>query len=228
MVRDMLAQACRETLLGSNLHTAGTGEEGYALCRSLQPDLILLDLGLPDVDGLELVGHLFKAARQAKIVVLSGFTDEFTVHRALGSSVHAFLDKNEQPLDVLAEAIREVLAGRQYLSPSTRRIQASLRADPAAFNKLLSEREQELLALFGRGLSNEEIAEHHGLSVHTVKIHRRNIMGKLGLHSTPHLIRYAIEKGFVRYGRVAEPTGPYSRENRRSSSLLATVIPFVS
>jgi len=224
MVRDMLAQACRKTLPEAELFAAGTGELAYQICSHEQPELVLLDLGLPDVDGLELVGELFKISRRTKVIVLSGFTDEFTVHRALGSSVHAFLDKNEQPLDVLDQAIGEVLAGRQYLSPSTRRIQAALRADPTAFSKVLSEREQELLGLFGRGLSNEEVATLRELSVHTVKIHRRNIMGKLGLHSTPHLIRYAIEKGFTRFGRVAEPVA-WNTRGQRGAGLSPVVAP---
>lgn len=200
MVRDLLAEACRRSVHEAQVRDCGRGSEGREICRSWHPDLVLLDLGLPDVDGLELVPQLQALVKGMRIIVLSSYTDECTVHRAQQACVHGFLDKNEQPLGVLAEAVSEVMNGRLYLSPSARRMRAMLRTDPTAFNKVLSDREQQLLGLFGLGMGNEEIASRHGLSVHTVKIHRRNIMGKLGLHSTPQLIRYAIEKGFVRHG----------------------------
>ncbi|MFI5337982.1 MAG: response regulator transcription factor, partial [Opitutales bacterium] len=114
------------------------------------------------------------------------------------------LDKNEQPVKVLREAITTVLAGRQYVSSLVRQLRASVRADPAAFDKILSEREQEVLRLVGDGLSNEQIARHLAISVSTAKHHRLNLMAKLDLHSTPQLIRYAMEKGFA---RIAE--GPF-------------------
>ncbi len=201
MVRDLLAEACRRSFDEAEVNACGLGSEGRRLCEEWRPELVLLDLGLPDVDGLELVPQLFAVGRHVRIIVLSSYADECTVHRAQLACVQGFIDKNEQPLGVLGEAVNEVMKGRTYLSPSARRVRARLRSDPAAFTKLLSDREQQLLALFGHGLSNEEVAEWHALSVHTVKIHRRNIMGKLGLHSTPHLIRYAIEKGFVHPGR---------------------------
>jgi DNA-binding NarL/FixJ family response regulator len=205
MICDMLVQACVQKFPGTDVRVAKTGAEALAQARESELDLVLLDLGLPDADGLELVPEIFAAARGVKIIVLSGFTDEFTVHRALKLKVHAFLDKNEQPLSMLATVIAETQAGRLFLSPAAQRARANLHMDPLAFNKLLSDREQHLLGLFGRSLSNEEVAVRYGLSVHTVKIHRRNIMGKLGLHSTPHLIRYAVEKGFARLRGVAEP-----------------------
>jgi DNA-binding NarL/FixJ family response regulator len=217
MVRDLLAEACRRSVAGAEVQACGLGLTGREVCFAWKPDLVLLDLGLPDVDGLELVPALFAAARGTRIIVLSSYTDECTVHRAQQACVQGFIDKNEQPLGVLAEAVSEVMCGRIYLSPSARRMRSVLRTDPTAFNKLLSDREQQFLSLFGRGLDNEEVAVRHGLSVHTVKIHRRNIMGKLGLHSTPQLIRYAIEKGFVRPGH-----GPLEPVAARSMPELAS------
>ena len=201
LVRDMLAVSCRGVVPDAQVHVGSNGMEGVELCRREQPDLIFLDLVLPDADGLDLVPQIFAATPLSKVIALSSFADEFTVHRALRANVHGFVDKNEQPLDVLKEAIETVMSGRSYFSSAVQQLKASLRSDPASFDKLLSEHEQRLLSLFGEGLSNETVAERVGLSASTVKAHRRNILSKLGIHSTPELIHYALEKGFTRVRR---------------------------
>lgn len=197
----MLSVSCRGVVTDAEVEGATTGVDGLELCRRIQPDLIFLDLVLPDTDGLDLLPRLFVASPKSKVIALSSFADEFTVHRALRASVHGFVDKNEQPLDVLKEAIETVMAGRQYFSSAVQQLKASLRSDPTSFDKLLSDHEQRLLSLFGEGLSNEAVAERIGLSASTVKAHRRNILSKLGIHSTPELIHYALEKGFTRVRR---------------------------
>src|SRR5204863_8849652 len=103
-----------------------------------------------------------------------------------------------QPIEVVREAIAAVAAGGTFFSPVVGRAKARLRNDPNAFTKLLSPREQDILRLLGEGLSNEKVAERVGVSTQTIHSHRRNIMVKLGIHSTPELIRYAMEKGFTR------------------------------
>lgn len=198
LIRDMLIVMCRETFAGSQVSGARDAATGLSLCREQLPDLVFLDLALPDRDGLELLPDLFVACPQCKVIALSGYTDEFTLHRALKSNVHGFLDKNEQPLQALAEAVETVLAGRRYLSPVAQRVRTMLRNDPAAFDKLLSEWEQHLLGLLGKGYTNEQIATRLELSTVTVRNHRCRIMAKLGIHSTPELISYASEKGFTR------------------------------
>jgi DNA-binding NarL/FixJ family response regulator len=90
------------------------------------------------------------------------------------------------------------MAGRRYLSSVALRTKATLRSDPAAFSKVLSDHEQVLLGLFGLSLSNDEIAQIAHVTPATAKNYRQIIMAKLGIHSTPHLIRYAAEKGFTR------------------------------
>ncbi|HKB91153.1 MAG TPA: response regulator transcription factor [Opitutaceae bacterium] len=198
MVREMLVLACTEAVPSAVVSDAADGASGLARCRQMNPDLIILDLELPDCDGLSLVKDFFECTASVRIIVLSSHTDEFTVHRALRANVHGFVDKKEQPVKIIAEAMKAVMAGEQYLSSLVQRARASLRADPSAFNKLLSDREQELLGLLGLGLSNDEACKLLHLSAHTVKNHRRNIMAKLGIHGTPRLIRYADEKGFTR------------------------------
>ncbi len=198
LIRDMLMVVCRQAVRGATVVGAKDAAAGLILCRTEKPDLVFLDLALPDRDGLDLLSDLFAACPAVKVIALSGYTDEFTLHRALRSNVHGFVDKNEQPLEKLGEAIATVMAGRRYLSSVAERVRGTLRNDPEAFDKLLSDRDQELLGHFGRGLSNEEIARELHLSAVTVRNHRCNIMAKLGIHSTPELINYAIEKGFAR------------------------------
>ena len=207
MVRELLALACGEALPKAKVSTAGSRTAALALCRQARPDLVILDLVLPDGDGLDLLPEIFVHAPAAKVIALSSHIDEFTLHRALSSRVHGILDKNEQPVRILREAIATVLDGRQYVSSLVQRLKASVRADPASFNKILSEREQGVLRLIGEGLANDQIAARLKISASTAKNHRLNIMAKLDMHSTPQLIRYAIEKGFTRIPEGPLPSG---------------------
>jgi DNA-binding NarL/FixJ family response regulator len=206
LIRDMLMVMCRQAVPGADVSGAGDAASGLELCKARRPDLAFLDLALPDRDGLDLLPELFAVCPECKVIALSGYTDEFTLHRALRSNVHGFVDKNEQPLEVLAEAISTVMSGRRYFSSVAQRVRATLRNDPAAFDKLLSDWEQLLLGQIGRGLSNDEIAKKEGLSAVTVRNHRCRIMAKLGIHSTPELINYATEKGFTRARPSRPPT----------------------
>ena len=197
LMRDLLLHACREAVQGAKVTGAPDAETGLKLCRRQKPDVILLDLVLPDRDGLDLLDELGTASPKSKIIGLSGYSDEYTVYRALGSSLHGFVDKNDHTSAQLATAIRTVMAGECYFSARAKAAWASLRNNPAAFDKLLSAREQHLLCLFGRGLGNDEIAAAVNLSEMTVRNHRCRIMGKLGLRTSAELISYAFAKGFV-------------------------------
>lgn len=198
LMRDLLIGACREAMPGFSVLGARDAASGLELCKHGQPDLIILDLALPDRDGIELLDDLLAACRHCKVIGISGYSDEFTLHRVLHSKLHGFVDKKEQTIEQLALAIRAVLRGERYLSPAASNARLSQRNDPTAFNKILSAREQQLLSLFGRGLSNEEIAAAVNLSELTVRNHRCRTMAKLGLRTSAELIRYALEKGFIR------------------------------
>jgi two-component system response regulator NreC len=201
MIRQLLMMACRRALPDIKVFGASSGNEGMELCKREQPGLVLLDLVLPDRDGLDLVPEIRAAVAGAKILVLSSHADEFTLHRVQRAGVDGFVDKNEQAFEVLQEALASVLGGRAYFCSATQALRSRMKADPQSFSKLLSDREMELLGLFGRGLSNDEIGEKLELRPNTVRNHRQNIMTKLGLGSTPQLIHYALEKGFTRSGR---------------------------
>lgn len=199
----MLVVSCAGVISGAEVRGAGTGREGVATCAGFQPDLILLDLALPDGDGLDFVPALLAACSRARIVALTSHIDEVSLHRAERADVHGFIDKNEQPLSVLKEAIQTVMGGQRYYSSAAQRLRVAMHHDPTGFNKVLSEHEQRLLALFGEGLSNDEVARRLGLAAGTVRNQRSQIMSKLGIHGTPELMRYAYEKGFTRVRRAA-------------------------
>jgi DNA-binding NarL/FixJ family response regulator len=204
MVRDLVTQLCREQFAGAQIAEAADGRTGVELCSKLRPDIVLLDLDLPDGDGLDRVAEIRQRSPGVKIVVITSHSDDYAIHRSLEANVAAFVDKCSQPIEAVGDAIAEVAAGRTFYSPAVARARARLRRDPHAFTKLLSVREQEVLRLLGEGFHNDTVAERLSVSPKTILTHRRNIMAKLGVHSTPELIRYAFKKGFTRL-RQDEP-----------------------
>lgn len=198
LMRDLLLRVCCEALPGSTGSGAGDAASGLKLCRKEKPDIIILDLALPDRNGLDLLDELMAATPKGKIIGMSGYMDEFTVYRVLGSRLHGFVDKAAHTSEQLTAAMQTVLAGERYFSPAVIKAWTTLRNDPAAFDKILSEREQNFVCLFGQGLTNDAIAAAVNLSELTVRNHRCRIMAKLGLRTSAELISYAFEKGFVR------------------------------
>jgi len=204
MARGFVVNLCRAQLACERIEEAATGVAGVAVCREMQPDVVLLDVDLPDASGLDLVEKLNAEAPEAKIVILSSHTEDYVLHRVLQAQVDGFVDKNDEPADAIVEAVEAVMDGRTYFSAAMTRMKSQLRKDPVAFTKLLTGHEQNLLGLFGQGLSNEQIGVQLGLSHRTIGNHRQNIMDKLGISTTPELMRYAVKKGFTRW-RAAGP-----------------------
>ena len=124
----------------------------------------------------------------------------------LNSGIHGYVDKNRQSVDALKFAINEVINGRVFFAEVVQQVRQRLRMEPGAFPKLLSPREQEVLSVLGGGLNDEDAAQELRLSRFTVGCHRRNIMSKLGVHRTPDLIRYAVNKGFSKLNSFRERT----------------------
>lgn len=198
MVRDFVVQICRDQFPGTAVAEAADVATGVEACRTFKPSIVLLDLDLPDGDGLDHVEEIRRHAPGVKVIVITSHSDDYAIHRALEANVAAFVDKCSQPIEAVGDAIAEVAAGRSYHSPLVAQAKVRLRRDPQAFTKLLSLREQEVLRLLGEGFPNEIVAERLAVSPKTILSHRRNIMTKLGVHSTPELIRYAFKKGFTR------------------------------
>jgi DNA-binding NarL/FixJ family response regulator len=212
MFRDLLAKVCEAHFQFSRVLAVGCGADAEAAFREEAFDVLILDIDLPDCDGFDLAERATALEPPPRALGMSAFCDEFMVHRVMNSSMHGFLDKSEQSVETLRDAIEAVSAGRYYFTNAVKRVQRAMREDPRAFPKLLTERDCQLLSFFGAGKSNDEVADRFGLTANTVQWHRKQIMRKLDLHSTVDLVLFAVEKGFSRPG--GGPRGPQSHSFR--------------
>jgi DNA-binding NarL/FixJ family response regulator len=180
----------------------GDGLEAVALVEKHRPDVLLVDMMMPGLNGLEVARRAKRLFPAGKVIVLSMYDAENYVVEALAAGVDAYVLKQSSSQELLA-AIRQVMAGGVYLSPSLneRAVQAYIqqahdarRADPF---DLLSDREREVLQLAAEGLSNPQIAERLSLSPRTVEMHRFHLMRKLGLKTQTDLVKYAVRRGMV-------------------------------
>jgi DNA-binding NarL/FixJ family response regulator len=204
MFRDLLKKICREHFHLNVVGEAEDGASGLEMCRKFKPDIVLLDLFLPDRDGIGMADELLAMDPDIRILALSSECDDYTLYRVLNSGMHGYVDKNRQSVEVLKQAIDEVIKGRVFFTEVVQQVRQRLRMEPKAFPKLLTDREQRVLEVLGSGLSNEEASRELKLSRYTVQLHRRNIMTKLGLHRTPDLVRYAVSKGFAKINAFRE------------------------
>jgi DNA-binding NarL/FixJ family response regulator len=185
---------------------AADGREAYELAVAQQPDVVLMDIRMPDVDGIEATAQIVADERTAgvRVLVLTTFGLDEYVFRALRAGASGFLLKDAQPAELLA-AIRVVAAGEALLSPRiTRTVIAEFanRPDPGAAVDdaalaFLTDREREVLTLIGRGLSNAEIAETLVIGAATTKTHISRILSKLNARDRAQLVVTAYETGLV-------------------------------
>jgi DNA-binding NarL/FixJ family response regulator len=197
LVAEFFALHCRELGLQVLQH-CGTCREGLAAIRKHEPDLVLMDISLPDGDGLEMAKTVLDELPRIKILAISSHRDPWTMLQVQRIGLHGFVDKNDQRPDVLSEAIHSVLGGRVYYTPSVNESSASIRRDPKAFIRVLSDYETRILSMIGESKTDEEIAVMLSISPATVQSRRRDIMRKLDIHTTPKLIHYAIVNGLTR------------------------------
>ncbi len=180
---------------------AGDGLETAQLVERLEPDVLIIDLMMPGLNGLEVTRQVSQRSPRTRIVILSMHANEAYVLEALRNGASGYVLKDSSAAD-LAQAVREVLAGRRYLSPplSDRAIEAYLHKAQAAEldpYETLTTREREVLHLAAEGYSNAEIAARLSISPRTAETHRANMMRKLDLHSQTDLIRYALRRGIL-------------------------------
>lgn len=187
---------------------AGTGREAVELARSERADLVVMDIRMPDLDGIEATRLIAGDEDLAgvRVLVLTTYDTDENIVEALRAGASGFLVKDTRPAELL-DAIRTVTAGDALLSPgpTARLIQRFLRspATPVAGGpECLSEREREVLTLVARGLNNTEVAEVLGLSPLTAKTHVSRIMGKLGARDRAQLVVVAYESGLVTPGTM--------------------------
>jgi DNA-binding NarL/FixJ family response regulator len=180
---------------------AGDGREALEQVRLHAPDVLVLDLMMPGLNGLEVARQLHKQTPKVGVVVLSMHDDEGFVLEALANGVSAYVLKDSNSSDLI-QAVREVAVGRRYLSPplSDRVIETYLQmAKVGTMDKheTLTTREREVLQLSAEGHTNSEIAARLGISTRTAETHRSRLMHKLALHTQADLIRYALRRGII-------------------------------
>jgi DNA-binding NarL/FixJ family response regulator len=169
----------------------GKGAEALALCRQHRPDVVIMDLRLPDVSGFEAIQQIHKEFPDVGILVLSNYEGSEDIRRALAAGALAYLTKDADA-DTMIDAIRHVRQGKRYIPPSLGALLAVTISDAA-----LTGRELDVLRLMARGCSNREIADQLGISENTVRIHVSRILDKLGVHDRTQAVLAAIERGLL-------------------------------
>lgn len=169
---------------------ATDGEAGWELCLAQRPDVALVDIELPKLDGLELVRRLREKLTAVRLLVISGQMDPYTVWRVIQSGADGYLEKASNT-ESLVEAIRTVAQGGTYFSSGFQEVKQHWLSQPEAFQKILSDREQEVLRRVVAGWDDERIGRHLNITASTVEVHRKHIRRKLELHNDRELVRYA-------------------------------------
>lgn len=203
IVAEFFTYHCRDLGL-QVLQACGSCKDGLAAIRKHKPDLVLMDISLPDGDGLEMAKVVLDELASVKILAISSHRDPWTMLQVQRIGLHGFVDKNEQRPEVLSEAIHAVLGGRVYYTPIVNESSASIRRDPKAFIRVLSDYETRILSMIGESKTDDEIAAMLAISPATVQSRRRDIMRKLDIHTTPKLIHYAIVNGLTRAEQLGQ------------------------
>jgi DNA-binding NarL/FixJ family response regulator len=180
---------------------AADGREAVRLAAELQPDIVIMDIAMPLLNGLQ-AAHVIRENAPAGVIFLSMHTDESYILKALDAGARGYLLKDNADEDI-ERAIRAVAVGKPFFSPAIAR--ALVEDDVRLMRKgrardsydLLTERERETLQLLAEGKSNKDAAAVLNLSPYTVETHRANLMQKLGLHNTAEIVLYAVRKGII-------------------------------
>ena len=181
---------------------AADGREAVRLAAELQPDIVIMDIAMPLLNGLQAAERIIRETPRTGVVFLSMHADESYIVKALDAGARGYLLKDNADED-FERAIRSVAAGKPFFSPAI--AQALLEDDVRLMRKrgvqdsydLLTEREREILQLLAEGKSNKEAASVLNLSPYTVETHRTNLMQKLGLHNTAEIVLYAVRKAII-------------------------------
>jgi DNA-binding NarL/FixJ family response regulator len=181
---------------------AANGREAVRLCEQFRPKIAIMDIGMPQLNGIDATTQIRKASPDTQVMILSMHTDETYILRALSCGAKAYVLKDAAEDEILP-AMRALLSGKSYFSPA---IAKTLVEDYVRYLRqrglqdsydLLTDREREVLQLLAEGRSNKDVANLLGLSVTTIETHRTNLMQKLGLHSTAEIVLYAVRKRII-------------------------------
>jgi two-component system response regulator NreC len=181
---------------------AEDGRQAVQLVSKHHPDVVILDIGMPELNGIEATRQIVAQESHPNVVILSMHSDESYVLRALKAGSRAYILKNAAEADLI-RAVRAVSDGKSFFSPVISKmlledyVRQVREKEVEDSYDLLTPREREILQLIAEGKTNKEMASILGLSPHTIETHRGNILEKLNLHSVPELILYAVRKGII-------------------------------
>ena len=181
---------------------AGNGRDAVKLILDLLPDVAVLDIGMPLLNGIEATRQIARRAPSVRILILSMHSDEAYITQALQAGAKGYLLKDSADSDLI-RAVNDVSTGRSFFSPAVARVMlddyVKHLADKGILDRYeaLSEREREIFQLIAEGHSNKEIAELLSISPATVETHRAHILQKLDLHSTAEIVLYAVRRGVI-------------------------------
>ena len=202
VVRDGLRALLEKQADMAVVAEAGDGRDSVRLAEQHAPDVVIMDIAMPNMNGIEATRRIVAACPKTSVVILSMHQDESYVLRSLKAGAKGYLLKDSLRSDVI-DAIRSVAQGRSFLTRKVSRIlqedyirQLERRGLDDSYD-LLTDREREVLQLIAEGRTNKEAANLLNVSLTTVETHRTHILQKLGLHSIPELILYAVRKGVI-------------------------------
>lgn len=180
---------------------AHNGREAVELVTRLKPDVLVMDIAMPLLNGIAAAGRIREVAPAIKVIILSAHSDDPYIHRVLAAGAVGFLVKQSSS-QCLSRAIREVQQGKTFFSPTINkriRDQYCVTQEPRTVKALkgLTAREMEVIQLVAEGAPNKQIAADLAISIKTVEKHRQHLMDKLNIHDTAGLTRYAIANGFI-------------------------------
>jgi two-component system, NarL family, response regulator NreC len=184
------------------LGEANTGREAIELSEKLHPDVVIMDISMPQLNGIEATAQIVHNNPGIRVIILSMHSDEGYISRTLGAGAKGYLLKDSAESDLIS-AIHEVVQGKPFFSPAiaqtlledyVRQMQQKGLSDSY---DLLTEREKEILQLLAEGRTNKEVASLLNVSVYTVETHRTNLMQKLNLHNTAEIVLFAVRKKII-------------------------------
>ena len=181
---------------------ASDGREAVRLAKKLQPNIVIMDIGMPLLNGLDAATQIVRENERVGVIILSMYTDESYIVRALDAGARGYLLKDNADDDV-ERAIRSVAMGRPFFSPSIARallddyVRLMRERRVSDSYELLTDREREVLQLLAEGKSNKEAATILNVSPYTIETHRQNLMQKLSLHNTAEIVLYAVRKAII-------------------------------
>jgi DNA-binding NarL/FixJ family response regulator len=220
ILRELLAGFLGETKGTEVVGQAEDGLEALRCVEDLRPDLVLLDLSMPKMDGLSVLRKIKRRRPETRVLVLTMHDSKDYISEALQAGADGYCLKEDLGSQELSAAVQTVLSGKNYLSPgisddATQTYIQSMKTQKSGVRDFVTQREKEIIKLIGEGYKNKEIADFLSISVKTVEKHRSNIMRKLHVHTASALTAIAIEKGLV--GQPAKSAASVLASKEKSS-----------